>query len=412
MLYLMKLALRNVGRNRRRSLLACISVGISLMVIVFLQGWMSGIMESFVKNSTKNDTGHLRIATKKFEEKYRFLPVTDNVRDPQKIIAMIENDKRIAGKIALITERISFGVLLSRGPNAKSAMALAGDPEKEKRLLLLQKSIVPGGRYIEGPRELIMGSSLAKSLKYRVGDTVRVMTSGSDWALHLKKFVVVGLFKTGLLGLDDMVFQIRLDDARDLLRMEDEAQQVVVMLRDYREADNVAGYLRAKISDTTLSVTSWTKIGDTYATIRLIGNVYNWIFVIIALLGAFIISNIMMMVVMERRKEIGILKSMGVSGREVLFMFLTEGALLGFAGSLAGAVLGFAFVVALHFHGIDMTAFMSRVDLPLDNVIYPRLSIVNLVKSIGLGVILAAGVSLLPARQAARMNAVDAIKSV
>jgi len=319
MLYLMKLALRNVGRNRRRSLLACISVGISLMVIVFLQGWMSGIMESFVKNSTKNDTGHLRIAAKKFEEKYRFLPVTDNVRDPKKIIAAIENDKRIAGKIALITERISFGVLLSRGPNAKSAVALAGDPEKEKRLLLLQKSIVPGGRYLEGPRELIMGSSLAKSLKYLVGDTVRVMTSGSDWALHLKKFVVVGFFKTGLLGLDDMVFQIRLDDARDLLRMEDEAQQIVIMLRDYREADNVAEYLRAKISDTTLSVTPWTKIGDTYATIRLIGNVYNWIFVIIALLGAFIISNIMMMVVMERRKEIGILKSMGVTKFEVLF---------------------------------------------------------------------------------------------
>ncbi len=108
------------------------------------------------------------------------------------------------------------------------------------------------------------------------------------------------------------------------------------MLKDYRNADKVAARIRSDISDTSMSVTSWTRVGDTYTTVVLVTRIYDWIYVIIALLGAFIISNIMMMAVLERRKEIGILKSMGFTRREVLIMFLAEGMMLGFVGSLAG----------------------------------------------------------------------------
>jgi putative ABC transport system permease protein len=408
MLSLIRLALRNVGRNRRRSLLAIVSVAISLTVIVFAQGFIEGFVASFVKNATKNDAGHIRIAAKKFEERCRFFPVSYNIANPDSIITSIERDP----DIALITPRVSFGVLLSNGSNNRSAIALAGDPVKEERLLYLQKSILPPGRYLSGRRELIMGSALAKSLHYRMGDTVRVMTSGSDYALHLKKFVIVGLFATGLNVFDDMMFQIGINDARDLLAMGNADQQIIIMLNDYRKADKVAARIRTLIPDTSISVTPWTRIGDTYTTVDLVGKIYNWIYAIIALLGAFIISNIMTMAVLERRKEIGILKSMGFTRREVLIMFLTEGMVLGFAGSLAGTALGAGLSMFFHVHGIDLTVYMSRISIPLDNVIYTSLGVSSLVYSILLGTVLAALVSVPPARQAARMNVVDAIKSV
>lgn len=412
MLSLFRLALRNVGRNRRRSVLAIVSVAISLTVIVFAQGFIAGFVASFVKNATKNDAGHIRISAKKFEERCRFFPVSYNVVNPDSIIGAIRLDPAIASDIALITPRVSFGVLLSNGGNNRSAVALAGDPAKEKNLLYLQKSIIPPGRYISGRRDLIMGCALAKSLHFRMSDTVRVMTSGSDYALHLRKFAVVGLFSTGLNVFDDMMFQIGIDDARELLAMGSDDQQIIIMLNDYRRADNVAARIRALIPDTSISVTPWTKIGDTYTTVDLVGRIYNWIYAIIALLGAFIISNIMTMAVMERRKEIGILKSMGFTRREVLIMFLAEGMALGFVGSLAGTALGAGLVALFHVHGIDLTAYMSRMSIPLDNVIYTTLSASNLAYSILLGTVLAALVSVPPARQAARMNVVDAIKSV
>lgn len=257
-----------------------------------------------------------------------------------------------------------------------------------------------------------MGSALASSLHYRVGDTVRVMTSGSDYALHLRKFVITGLFATGLNVFDDMMFQVNIDDARDLLAMGNAAQQIIIMLNDYRKADKVAAEIRRSIPDTSISVTPWTKIGDTYTTVVLVQRVYGWIYIIIALLGAFIISNIMMMVVMERRKEIGILKSMGFTRREILVMFLFEGMALGFVGSLSGAALGSGLVAFFHVHGLDLTTYMSRMNIPLDNVIYTTLSGGSLVYSIILGTVLSAFVSIAPARQAAGMNVVDSIKSV
>jgi len=409
---LLLLAIRNIGRNKRRSLLAIVSVAISLTVIVFAQGFIAGFVQSFVKNATKNDAGHVRVATKKFEERSRFYPVTYNISGPDSIIASIKRDPEVSSNIALVTSRISFGVLLSNNGNNRSAIALAGDPGKEKNLLYLQKSIVPPGRYLEGKRDIIMGSTLAQSLHYGIGDTVRVMTSGSDYALHLKKFVVRGLFATGLNVFDDMMFQIGIDDARDLLAMGKASQQIIIMLSDYKKADKVAERIRTIISDTSISVTPWTKIGDTFTTVELVSKIYGWIYVVIALLGAFIISNIMMMVVMERRKEIGVLKSMGFKRREILIMFLMEGMALGFVGSMVGSALGAGLVVFFHVHGIDLTSYMSRISIPLDNVIYTSLNVTNLVYAISLGTILSALVSIAPARQAANMNAVDAMKSV
>ncbi len=412
MIALLRLAIRNIGRNKRRSLLAVVSVAISLTVIVFAQGFIAGFVASFVKNATKNDAGHIRIATNKFEQRSRFFPVTYNVADPDSIIAAIQRDPVIAPDVALVTPRITFGVLLSNGANNRSAIALAGDPVKEKRLLLLQKSILPAGRYLSGKRELIMGSALAKSLHYGVGDTVRVMTSGSDYALHLRKLTVTGLFATGMNVFDDMMFQIGIDDGRDLLAMGNATQQIIIMLNDYRKADKIASRIRSLFPDTSISVTPWTKIGDAFTTVVMVQKIYGWIYVIIALLGAFIISNIMMMVVMERRKEIGVLKSMGFKKSEVLIMFLMEGIALGFVGSLAGTVLGACLVAFFHVQGLDLTAYMSRISVPLDNVIYTTLSASNLIYSIVLGTVLSALVSMAPARQAARMNVVDAIKSV
>jgi len=276
----------------------------------------------------------------------------------------------------------------------------------------LQRSILPPGRYLSGGREMIMGSALAKSLHYRTGDTVRVMTTGSDYALHLRKFKITGLFATGLNVFDDMMFQVGIDDARDLLATGSAAQQIIIMLKDYRKADRVAARIRTLVTDSTLSVTPWTRIGDTWTTVRLVEKIYGWIYVIIALLGAFIISNIMMMVVMERRKEIGILKSMGFRRGEVLAMFLMEGMALGLMGSVAGTALGAGLVAYFHVHGIDLSAYMSRMSVPLDNVIYTTLSVSSIGYSILLGTVLAALVSIAPSRQAARMNVVDAIKSV
>jgi len=412
MSFIQKFALRNVGRNRRRSLLAVISVMLSIMLIVFLQGMIGGFLDNLVQNYTKNETGHVRIATQEFEERAKFFPVTENISDPDAIIQRIQDDENINKQIKSISQRIVFGVLLSHDGNNKQALAYAGNPENEKELLMLNRSILPGGRYLENPDEAIVGRKLAHDLNYMIGDEIPVMTQGSDYALHLKKFKIVGLFETGLGMYDEKIFQVPLASAQELLRMPGLTQQIVIMLKDYHKSDVVAAMISERLSDYDVTVSSWTEIGVYSNYVEMANNIYNWIYIVIAFLGAFIIANIMMMVVLERRKEIGIIKSMGFTNGQVLTMFVNEGMLLGFVGSVVGSFIGIGIVTILHFHGIDFSGMMESINFPMSNVIYLRLNVLSVLIAILLGTAVSTVVSFFPSRRAEKMKIVDSLKSV
>ncbi len=412
MRYLLKMAIRNLRRNRRRSMLALTSVGLSVMLCVIMQGFLGGFLGSMVKNYTKNDTGHIRITTEGFVSRSEFLPVDENLNDPAAIEKKIKDDPAVADRIALMTERINFGVLLENEGLNKGAMALAGDPKTEKQLLYLQRSIEKGGRYIEGAGETIVGAGLAKDLHLSLGNSLKVVTTASDGSLQLKKFRIVGIFKTGIESFDDRVFQIPIGDAKQFLRTGGGVQQIIIMLKDYRNADRVAAQISSLLGDSSISVEPWTAIGSFPAYFRLASTMYNYIYVVVLLLGAFIITNIMMMVVLERRKEIGILKAMGFSRHEILGLFVWEGIFLGVLGSLFGAAAGMAVNLLTQIRGVNTSAFSGTIDFPMDNIIYFQINIPVALGIVALGAVIAGVMSLLPSRRAARMNVVDAIKSV
>ncbi|MBN2874988.1 MAG: FtsX-like permease family protein, partial [Spirochaetales bacterium] len=119
-----------------------------------------------------------------------------------------------------------------------------------------------------------------------------------------------------------------------------------------------------------------------------------------------------MMVVLERKKEIGILKAMGLRRRDVLGMFLAEGALMGAIGSGVGAVLGLVLCYVLSIYGFDFSAAMASMTMPIDPVFYTRFELSNGVIMFTLGLLVSIAMSVAPSRRAASMNAVDAIKSV
>jgi putative ABC transport system permease protein len=293
----------------------------------------------------------------------------------------------------------------------KAAVGMAGDPVVEDQLLMLGKAIQPGGRYLSGSRELIMGADLAKSLHHVVGDTVRLMTVGADGALHLRKLTLVGIFDTGVKAFDERMFQVGLDDARALLRMGEGTQQLVVWLKDYEQTKAVAERLRANPALKEVSVLPWSEIGEVYSLTQMAGSLYGFIFMLIAFLGAIIIGNIMMMVILERRHEIGILRAMGFNRRETLLLFLMEGGMLGAIGSAAGGSLGFLLTVWLHSHGVDFSDMATMRGFPMDSTIYFKADPLAVLRAVALGTGVATLMSALPSWRATRLNIVDAIKA-
>jgi len=415
MKWIFDMAMRNLRRNKRRTVLAVTSIALSVTLMTFMGGFTQGVLNNMVKNITKNETGHIRITTKGFEDRSRFMPVDELIANPAEIIAAIKASADLSESVETIAERILFGTLLSNGPNAKAAFGFAGDPETEKGLLNLNRSIAEGS-YLSGSGETIIGKKLAADLDLKVGGSLRVVTQGADYGLHLKRFKIAGIFSTGLNQLDGGAFQIPVSDAKELLRTDGGVQQIVLMLKDYRKAEETARLVSAAVAGTAsgkdLIVRPWSDIGDYPRLIRVMEKMYGWIFLVIAFLGAFIITNILMMVVMERKREIGILKSMGLKRREVLALFLTEGAAMGAIGSGIGAAAGLALCGVFSVYGMDFSTAVGSMTFPVDPIYHTTFNVLSALQMFALGLFVSMIVSILPSRRAATMNAVDAIKSV
>ncbi len=404
-----KLALKNTKRNKRRSMLAMISIVAAITLIVMMQGFMSGMMTGVVHNTTRTETGHVRISGGEFEKRAKFFPVTENFSEGDAVIAQIEMSD-LDSEIATITERVTFPVMLSQDGKTKAVMGIAGDIENERKLLQMDQVIVEG-RYLENERDIIIGYKLAEELGYSIGDTIKVMAQTSEFALNMKKFEIVGIFNSGLGNLDKRFFQIGLEDAKKLLKMNGYSQQIIILLNDYNSANDVAEQLKTLINDESITVRPWTEIGFAYDYAKMAETVYGIIYAIIAMMGAFIIGNIMLMVVMERKREIGIMKSMGFTPNTIQLLFLTEGVILGALGSIVGIVLALSMTALVNINGVDITEMLGGVDtMGFDNIVYIVLSPAKVVMIFGLGVLVSAIVSFTPARKAAKLSPVDSIR--
>jgi putative ABC transport system permease protein len=409
------MAVRNLGRNRRRTFLAALSVLIAITLVVFMDGLIGGILDSMVRNFTKNETGHVSVTTSEYRARERFMPASVAMRDSDAVVEAIRSTPGLEGRIVQVAPRALFAVVLSSTSATKAARGIGGDPSLERHLLMLDRALLPGSAYIDRPGAAVVGAKLAEDLGLKVGDTLRVVSEKADYGMGFKKFRITGVFRTGVDTFDESAFQIGLADARELLGLSKGASQILVMLKDYRDSDAAAKLIAAHLASAgfeKLSVQSWTSLGDIAALITLSARIYLWGEILVAFLGAFIIANIMVMVVLERRREIGLLKSMGMEGPRILRLFLVEGMLLGVIGSAAGALLGTALNAWLSVKGLDFTSSISGSGIAMDNVIYTGVHPLHVVLLFMLGAAVSAILSFLPSRGAARMDPVEAIRSV
>ncbi len=406
------MALRNLGRNKRRTFLAVLSVFIATLLVVFLGGFIQGWVEGATRNYTKNTTGHVNIATQAYRARERFMPASAALSDPEGITAAIERTPGLDGRIVQIAARVNFGVVLSSASASKAALGIAGDPAAERKLLMLDKSLLPGSVYLGEPRSVILGEKLADTLGLKVGDSLKVIAEKADYGMGFKKFRISGLFRTGLESVDGSVFMVSLEDARDLLGLGPGATQLLVMLKSSGEAERAARLIAALLASEgfeKLSVQSWTSTASA-RYLRASARVNLWIQLIIDFLGVFIISNVMTMAVLERRREIGLLKSMGMRRTSILGLFLAEGTLIGVLGSAAGAILGTAINLLFTVQGLDLGVNMAASNIPAESIVRFVVRPLGTLALFGIGALASAVVSYLPARKAASQDPIQAIR--
>lgn len=341
------------------------------------------------------------------------------LQDPGEVVEKVRAVPGIAraepfvyGQLMLTTPEHFAGVLV-RGIEPSSA----ANPDLTARLQsgsidqLARDYAVPLGAGHGATAQLpgiIIGAELGRRLAASVGDTITVASAGpgSSGVPRIRNFVVVGEFDSGMPEYDASLVYVSLGDAQRLYDMGDAVTGIEAKVTDIYQADAVAARV-ARALGTGYRVRDWQEANhNLFAALKLQKTVYFIVLLLIIMVAAFTVLATLIMVVMEKRKDIAILKSMGAPRGAIARIFIFKGLVIGTFGTLLGSIGGYAGCwVLARYRVIEIPKQVFFVDtVPVK--IYPEYFVA--VTAAALLICLLA--TLYPARQAARLTPVDVIR--
>ncbi len=372
---MLAVAVRNLKRNRKRTLLTVIVVVVSTMGMTFGLSWIEGEKDLFLETG-RRATGDVRITALDYDLRSKSLDLESNISHSQAERAVSELPMEVIG-----TGRIRFGGLVYFGQESEKASG-TGIEERDNEIIGFDKFIYEG-EFLKGDDEILIGERVRRKLGLKLGDEVALLTATWNKSLYSLNYRVAGFYKMDNTRLNKS-FYITLGGAQNLLDMEDRVTEYLIYSRGNEE--RIKEELVFSMREEVL-IKRWDEIGMNENFSKILPVVQGIFLILFSTLAGFSTSNTMLMVVFERRREIGILKALGMREGEIRRLFLMEGAIMGGVGSLLGVIIGGALAVYLGRVGVDFGDMLEAftTELNIKGVISPRLTLTTVLLSLSVG---------------------------
>jgi ABC-type lipoprotein release transport system permease subunit len=408
------IAYRDLGRNKRRSLLTLVAVALGMGLLIVMSGLIKGAVDGSVENAIRLQTGHLQVRAASYDEEQVSLEWKDLLSDPDALAAQI---RAMAG-VRLATPVLWANGMLTGGDESVGVQVFGIDPLSEF-YAPIREAMVSGAFLAPDDRSgLLMGQRLATSLGLSVGDRISLVVSTADQQPDEALFTIRGLYTTGVASYDETRVFLPLPKAQAFTQTKGHASAIVVLLDRQDDADATAAALRASGQQTQeLRTLTWRDLNQVLLQAMDASAVFlDMMNLVVLAVVAIVIANTLLMAVFERAREMGILAALGMKGRQILSMFLLEAGTLGLAGIVLGLVLG----------GLGI-AYLATVGLPIGeaaaageasnmitygNVLYARFSLPDTVYLSIAGLAITLLGALYPAWFAARLEPIEALRAL
>lgn len=403
------IALRNIVKNRRRSMLTILSVTVGFVALSLFEGYFTYIYQTLEDQAVIGERlAHVTFVKKDFYVKgtqdprrYAFEP--DDLKRAEAILAQ-------SGKVQLISPRLAVSGLVSNG---RISRIFVGDSISAEDLATLR-----GSQYAYLPGQLdpgnkdagVFGAKLAQYLDAEVGDVLTLLTSTIDGMVNAADIQVADATTTGSDSTDDKSVLMSLDLARKLLLF-DGADRIAVLLNSKDDIPTVAPELQRLLNAAGLDLEyrTWHEISNYYRQVKgLFDAMYLFISLVVAVVVMFSVANTVSMSITERTREIGTLRALGLRQRNIGVLFVIEGVAMVAVGIVIGVALTYIFGYAINAADITYVPPDSSVEAELRLVLLAK----NLAGSAFTLIVMAILVSWVPAHRAARMEIVDALGHV
>lgn len=401
----LRIALRNLTRNRTRGVIALFTVIIAVVAIVLADGFTQWIFWAMREGTIQSELGHIQVVRPGFFAAGAANPFAYVVPEHSSEREAIE---RTPG-VKVVTARLSVTGLISHRDTTLSFIAEGVDPDNEAKLSKAVRIIEGRDLSTANAREVTLGSGLARNLGVAIGDRVALLANTASGGINGVEATVVGFFVSVNKAYDDSALRLPIELAQDLLRIKG-AHALLILLDDTERTDDFLRQFRARFPEAAsrLQFTPWYARADFYnKTVALFSQQMNVLRAIIATIIVLSVSNILVMSVLERTGEIGTLLAVGFKRAAILRQFALEGVLLGIFGGALGLVIGYLVAEALSAVGIPMPP-PPGMEQGYTGAI--RLNWLVLASAFLLVFATTSIAGLYPAWRASRLNIVDALR--
>jgi len=415
MLNILKIAVRNLARFGRRTLLTSSLITLGIVGVLLFVGVAGSFKSIMIAQFTDSMLGHLQVHRKGYVASIDSLPL--NLNMPPAMVAKVEQTLSGMDAVAAYSERIKLGAMFSNFTETTSVRVNGVDPSKEVATTPLLPGRLIGGKPagpLLKPGQIIIPELIARGMKVKVGDTVVLVATNRDGSVNGKTFTVGGVMQSasGPTGKDGY---IHIDDARALLRLKDaEVSEIAIRLKNPGQLDPVYAQLSQQLGAVAgpgkdgLEVHTWADLSPFSSIVRMLDLLAVFIKIMMVSIVLISVMNVMVMAVYERIREIGTIAAIGTPPGRILSLFLTEGLLLGLGGAVLGTAISLAAIYALNVWKVSVHFGMQQDAIRLS----PAVSVTDTVTIAAMVVIMALLASLQPAWKASRMDPVKALGHV
>jgi putative ABC transport system permease protein len=396
---------RNIWRSKTRSLviISAISLGIfaGVFTVAFMHGWVNQRIDAVIST----EISHIQIHHPSYlqsNETADFMEDADSIQ-----ASLVDVDEVKASSIRVLVN------CMIASAEAGTGIQLTGiNPEKEKQVTNLHEKIIEG-EYFEGTsdRQIVISQKLAEKLKVSIRSRVVVTLAGLDGTITGGSFRVAGIYRTSNTVFDETRAFVNDDKLRELLQLAPSTgHQVAILLHENQQEEMVARELSSIWPN--MEILTWTKLMPDMQMINEYMSLMMYIVVGIILLAlGFGIVNTMLMVILERVKELGMLMAVGMNRRRIFMMIVLESVFLSLTGGVIGITLALILTAITGHTGINLGLWADGLNsMGYDSMVYPWIGIDSVLGVTGLVIVTGIISALYPAQKAIKLNPAEAVR--
>ena len=405
---LVKLAWRNLWRNKLRTAIILGAMVFGLVGVTAMMGFMTGFVDSMLSNAIRWQTSHLQIHNPQY---VRNPDISEQVSEGERLAQQL----RTLPDVDTVSARfIAVGMVASARSN-RGVRINGIDIEDEARITPLSTKLSEGEWLSrEGRNPILVSQKLSERLKLRVGSKVVVTFTDAGGQVVGAAYRVRGIFSTPSTQFDEGNVLVRKSDLQKTAAMQG-VHEIAILLKDSQALETIKTDIIQMVEEEStgsrISVRDWQQIQPMLATMMNTMDVSNRIILIIFVIAMmFGIINIMLMSVFERTQEFGVLMAVGMQKHKVFSLIMLETTMLGATGALLGLVASAALMAILHHYGISLASVSDGLGAyGIDTVLYPRVSYREYQITFVTVFVASVLAAIYPARQILKQRPVDAM---